>query len=346
MSDAIYEEKILVASIVRRNRIFRKSPLLFYVTFLGATSLPLVFLLIFFPPLFIDDWMTAYVWAGGLGWHLPWPLMALSCAAPTLIIFLLVTADKSSSEAVYALTKVAESGEDITQTRFLYSPWIDLGGILVAVLIFLYLFWPAFEQGIPLVTAELHPTWPVAVYMSLNFFAWWFLAGQFASFMLILTLFFIFKVRKMGIKCDWNTLNSWIRPDYVGGLKPVGAAMLRIFRWFLLIQTLAVIGFWMFQYRGYLIFVLYASLFPIFSYVAVAFSLHAIVERSKKKLFKIVETSYRWHEQAPYFHYIAQIDDWPIPFKALREPFYAIIFWFITSFVIPQLIEVAGIQVS
>jgi len=337
------DENILIASIARRNRIFSKSPLLFYVAFLVVTVLPFILLLIFFPPIFKDDWMTAYIWADGLGWSLPWPLMAISSVAPTIIIFLLVTADKSSSEVVHALTRVAKSGEDITPTRCLYSPWIDFAGFVVALLILLHVLWPYLIQGVPLVTSELHPTWPVAMYMSLNFFAWWFLAGQFAWFMMIFTGFFINKVRKMRIQCDWSTLNSWIRPDSIGGLKPVGASVLRLFRWYLVVVTLAVIGFWLFRYRDYLIFLLYASLFPIFSYVAVAFSLHAIVERTKKNLFKTAETFHVWgQKQTSYFHYIAQIDDWPIPLKTLGEPFWATIFWLLTSFIIPQLTKAGG----
>jgi len=178
--------------------------------------------------------------------------------------------------------------------------------------------------------------------MSLNFFAWWFLAGQFAWFVIILTGFFIVKVRKMRIQCDWSTLSSWIKPDWIGGLKPVGASVLRVFRWYLVIVTVAVIGFWLFRYRGYLIFLLYASFFPIVSYMAVAFSLHAIAERSKKDLFKAVETSHVWHKQVSYFHYIAQIDTWPMPLKALGEPFWATLFWVLTSFIIPQLAKVSG----
>lgn len=339
------EQKLWVVSIIRGNRIFRKSPLVFYLVFFVATSLPFASLLILFPPFFIDDWIAAIIWKGGLGWSLPWHLMAISCAAPTLIMFLLETADKRLSEAIDVLKKVVKSGENVTSTKWracMSSPLVDLGGVVVWLSIFLFVFWDWFMQGVPFVTMELHSTWPVAVYMSLNFFAWWFLASEFALFMMVLTLFFIFKVRKLRMRCQWDSLNLWIRSDYVGGLKPVGACMLRIFRWFLLIVTLAVIGFWLFKYRGYLIFLLYASLFPIFSYVAIGYSLHAVVERTKKDLFKTADTWHGWRKQSSLFHYITQIDEWPMPFKTLGEPFWATIFWFLTSFVIPLLAKASG----
>jgi hypothetical protein len=61
----------------------------------------------------------------------------------------------------------------------------------------------------------------------------------------------------------------------------------------------------------------------------------------KSDLSKIVENRYHSHRQADYLHYIAQIEEWPIPLKSLVEPFYAIIFWFVTSFIIPELINIA-----